>query len=173
MSEPFEGMRDFLLGWDTDIHFEDGDIKTTTGVDYIEREIFKVLSTSPGDWMASPNIGSSLDSFIGEQNTRDVGDAITQRVVQSLSSTVFPAQLKVRVVPTSKDTLTVVIELYVENYVLTRFPFQFDFVSGFRKITLRDSKVIPERSSNEYQINDITQMLNANKYYKRQKDQRS
>jgi len=172
MPEPFSAMNDFLFGYDTDIHFEDGDIKTTTGLDYIEREIYKVLLTTPGDWHASPQVGASLEAFIGENNTREMGASIRRHVERSLTDTIYPAQLKVKVIPTSESSLTVLIDIYVEGYVASRFPFEFDFVSGFKKISLRDAQVTGKKSSDNYQINDISQMTRPNKYYERQRYQR-
>jgi len=172
MAEPFMGMTDFLFGYDTDIHFENGDIKTTTGLDYLEREIFKVLLTSPGEWKASPRLGASLEEFIGQNNTREIGNIIRRHVEKSLTESIYPAQLKVKIIPTSESTLTVIIDIYVEGYIATRFPFEFNFVSGFKKITLRDAQVTGKKSSDNYQINDIAQMTRPNKYYERQRYQR-
>ena len=53
MAEAFAGMKDILLGYDTDIYFENNDLMICTGVDYIEREIYKLLITEPGDWKAN------------------------------------------------------------------------------------------------------------------------
>lgn len=172
MAEPFSAMKDILFGYDTDIHFEDGDLKTTTGIDYLEREIYKVLLTSPRDWLAAPRIGASLENFIGQQNTREMGSAIKRHVERTVAPTVYPAQLKVTVVPVSESTLNVIIDVYVQSNVVSRFPFEFDFVSGFKKITLRDAQVTGKKSSNNYHINDISQMTRPNKYYERQKYQR-
>ena len=171
--EPFSRMKDILFGWDTDIHFENGDIKTTTGLDYIEREIYKLLITSPGDWTASPNLGASLEDFIGQNNSREVGRAIERHLVTNLSETVSPAQLSVTVVPTSETSLTVVIDIIIDGNIISRNPFQFDFVSGFKRITLQDIEAGDESvSSNNYQINDISQTSRPNKYYDRQRYQR-
>jgi hypothetical protein len=172
MAEPFAGMKDILFGYDTDLHFEDGDLKTTTGIDYLEREIYKVLLTSPRDWLAAPRIGASLENFIGQNNTREMGTAIKKHVERSIGPTVFPAQMKVTVVPTSESSLTVIIDIYVQSDVVSRFPFEFNFVSGFKKITLRDAQVTQKKSSNNYHINNISQMTRPNKYYERQKYQR-
>lgn len=172
MAEPFTGMSDFLFGYDTDIHFEDGDIKTTTGLDYLEREIYKVLLTVPGEWKASPRVGASLENFIGQNNTREIGGMIRRHVETSLGPTIYPAQMKVQIVPTSETGLTIVIEIYIEGYETTRFPFEFDFIAGVKRVTLRDARVTGKKSSNNYQINDIAQMTEPNKYQERQRYQR-
>lgn len=169
MAEPFSSMLDIRLDYETDISFENGDLLTTTGLEYIELEIFKLLITSPGDWKASPQIGSSLENFIGLNNTREVGKAIEQHLQANLASTIYPAQLNVRIVPTSDSTITCVIDVYVDGEISTRFPFEFDFVAGFKKITLRDAKTTSKKSSNQYQINDIAQTTRPNKYYERQR----
>jgi len=172
MAEPFSEMKDFFFGYDTDIYFENGDIKTTTGIDYLEREIYKVLITTPGDWKASPQIGSSLESFIGQQNTREIGNAIRRHIEKSLVDTIYPAQMKVKVIPSSEESLVVLIEIYIDGEVATRYPFEFNFVSGVKKITLMDAQVQSKKSSNEYEINDIAQKSQTNKYYERQRLQR-
>ena len=172
MAEPFSAMRDFLFGYDDDIHFENGDILTTTGIDYLEREIYKILITTPGEWKASPNIGASLENFIGQQNTREIGDTIKRHIERQLTNTIYPAQLKVKVIPSSESTIMVLIDIYVEGEVTTRFPFEFDFVAGFKRVTLRDAQITEKKSSNQYQINDIAQTTNYNKYYDRQRYQR-
>lgn len=172
MAEPFSAMHDFLFGYDTDIHFENGDIKTTTGIDYLEREIYKVLITAPGEWKTAPRIGSSLEEFIGQKNTREIGSALQRHIERSLVETIYPAQMKVKVIPSSETSLIVLIEIYVNGEVSTRYPFEFDFVSGVKRITLRDAQVTGKISSNKYEINDIAQKSQSNKYYDRQRYQR-
>lgn len=172
MAELFGGMHDILLGYDTDLHFKDGDLMTTTGIDYLEREIYKVLTTSPGDWKASPKTGAGISSFIGQQNTREIGTKIKTQVEQSLISTIYPAQLQVKVIPTSEESLVVLIDIYSNGFMATRFPFKFDFVSGFKKITLRDAEVVSKKSSVTHQLNDITGKSKPNKYYERLRYQR-
>ena len=66
MAEPFGGMFDILFGYDTDIHFENGDLMTTTGIDYIERELYKLLITIPGEWKTTPTAGASPEKPQGK-----------------------------------------------------------------------------------------------------------
>lgn len=173
MAEPFSGMRDILFGYDTDIHFSGGDLQTTSGLDYIEREIYKVLISDKGDWKTSPNLGASLSSFIGQKNNRETAEGIKSYVEKSLRSTVYPASLNVDVVPVNESRIMVVINILVNGNSIDRFPFEFDFVNGFKKVSLRDAQVTNTQSSNNYKINDISKMQNYNKYYERQRNNRT
>jgi hypothetical protein len=115
MNEPYEGMRDILFGYDTDLHFENNDLMTTTGIDYIEREIYKLLITEPGDWKAHQNVGCTPNRFIGDQNSRVLGTNIENYIREGLKLTVFPGQVNVRVVPTNYDTVIIFIDILMQN----------------------------------------------------------
>jgi hypothetical protein len=170
MPEPFAGMTDVLLGYDTDFHFENGDLMLTSGIDYIEREIFKLLITSPNDWGANPQIGASPDRFIGEQNTREVGSAIKNYLQTRLRDTAFPAQLNVRVVPTDYTSITIFIEVFVQNSEITNMSFSFDFVTGGIQLLNRDERTTPVKSSPNLKVNDINSKKVPNKYWENIRD---
>lgn len=165
MAEAFTGMVDILFGYDTDIHFENGDLMVTTGIDYIEREVYKLLITEPGEWKADPRIGCTPNEFIGENNTRELGSIIQTHIEDGLKFTVMPAQVSVRVVPTDYEHLIIFIDIFVQGAEITSVPFQFDFVKGFKKLDKIDSRVTKPRSSQEYKINDISTVSNPNKYW--------
>lgn len=167
MPEPYGGMRDILLGYDTDIYFENGDLMQTTGIDYIEREIYKVLITEPGDWKSDSTVGGSPNIFIGESNTRENARELESHIQQQLTPVVSPAQVEVKAVPTDYNTLMCVIEVKIEGMEILRTPFTFDFVNGFKKLYRRDERTTPIRSSSELKINNITNMRKPNKYWKR------
>lgn len=171
MAEAFAGMHDILLGYDTDIHFEFNDLMLTTGVDYIEREIYKLLITSPGDWKANLRLGCSPNDFTGDQNTRETGKAIQQYLYNGLKSTVFPAQIDIRVVPTGYDTIMIFIDILVQNEEITSVPFEFDFINGIKKFNKIDSRVVTPTSSKTYKINDISNLKRPNKYWTQIRDQ--
>lgn len=167
MPQPFEGMKDILLSYDTDIAFENGDLMTTTGIDYIEREIYKILITEPGDWKASPLIGSSPNAFTGEQNTRETAERIKNFILEGITRTVYPATADVRIIPTNYDRVLVFIDVFIPNYETVTIPFEFNFISGFKKMNKRDERVIPSKSNKNYKINDISKMSRPNKYWSR------
>lgn len=172
MVEPFTGMHDILLGYDTDLYFENGDLMTTTGIDYIEREIYKLLITEPGDWKASPQIGCTPNIFTGAQNTRDTGKKIEEYLKEGLKTTVYPAQVEVRVVPTGYDTLMIFLDILFQNFEVDSIPFEFDFINGIKKFNKIDSRVVSPRSSVEYKLNDITNIKRPNKYWTQMREDR-
>jgi hypothetical protein len=167
MSEPFLGMRDILLGFDTDIYFEDGDFMTCTGLDYITREIFKLLITNKGSWKAAPNIGCSPSSFIGEENTRENGERLKTLVEDGLKSTVYPGQIKVKVVPTDQSKVMVFIDIYSSDNMVSIEPFVFDFVSGVYKLNTIDARTTTKKSSSELTINSTQTSRRSNQYWDR------
>ena len=169
--EPFGGMQDILLGYDTDIHFEFNDLMLTTGVDYIEREVYKLLITNPTDWKANPLIGCSPDKFVGEQNTRELGKFIETHIEDGLKDTVYPAQVNVRTVPTNYESLMIFVDITVRAEEITSIPFEFDFVNGIRKLNKIDSRVTTPVSTKNYKINDISNLKRPNKYWTQIREQ--
>ena len=167
MAEPFTGMTDILFGYDTDIHFENGDLQLTTGIDYIEREIYKLLITSPGDWQADLTLGASPNKFIGDQNTKETASRLENYIETKLRIHVAPARVNVRAVPVDSSKIMVVVELTAEGSDITKIPFEFEFSSGFRKLLRIDSATTAVRSSKKYQNNDILTTKSPNKYWTR------
>lgn len=167
MAEAFSGMRDILLGYDTDIHFENGDLMTTTGIDYIEREVYKLLITSPGDWKASPLIGASPNELIGESNTRENAQIMQNKIEDGIKQTVYPASASVRVVPTDYDSVLVFVDIFVRTQEVVVLPFEFDYINGFRKLSKADPRITQLKTTKEYQINDISKTQRPNKYWSR------
>lgn len=171
MAEAFAGMKDILLGYDTDIHFENNDLMTCTGIDYIEREIYKLLITDPGDWKANPTIGCSPNRFTGDQNTRELGKFIENYIRNGLKDTVYPSQVDVRVVPTGYETILIFVDIIIQNEEITSVPFEFDFINGIKKLDRMDSRVTNPTSSRTYKINDITNLKRPNKYWTQIREQ--
>ena len=165
--EPYNRMYDILLGYDTDIHFENGELMLTTGIDFIERELFKVLSTLPGSWKADPTIGASPNKFTGDQNTREVGQEIESYIEEGIKLVVTPAVPKVRAVPTSSDSIMIFIDLHVGNFDKITVPFEFDYINGIQKFNRIDSRTTAITSSSTNTINDISNMRRPNKYWSR------
>lgn len=169
--EPFSGMKDVLIGYDTDLHFENGDLMTVTGIDYIEKEIYKLLITEPGDWKLNPRIGCSPNEFSGSQNTREVGKKIQLHLLEGLRQTTNPGILDIRVVPTNYDTVMIFIDLLLPEYPTDTIIFEFDFTNGIKNFNKIDRRVTKPRSSPNYKVNDITNMKRPNKYWKTLRDQ--
>ena len=163
--EIFSGMKDVRIGYNTDINLENGDLMLTSGIDYIELEIYKLLITKQGDWKVSPLIGCSPNDFIGEQNTRDTALKIEQYIENGLKETIYPCHLKVRSVPTNYTSLMIFIDILFQTIEIDSIPFEFDFANGFRKLNRIDTKVQEAKSSSSYNINNISNMKRPNKYW--------
>lgn len=164
--EPYSKMVDIRLGYDTDIYFENSDLMTTTGIDYIEIEINKLLITEPGDWKTQQNIGCTPNIFTGDKNDRVTGRKIENYLKEGLKGTVYPGQVNVRVVPTGYDTLMIFVDILLPNFEIDSIPFEFDFINGIKKFNKIDSRVTTPISSTNYKVNDISNMKKPNKYWK-------
>ena len=167
---PYTGMFDILLGYDTDLHFENGDLMVTTGLDYIEREVFKLLITEPGDWKATPKLGCSPNIFSGAQNTKENAKKIENYLLQGLTKTVSPAIPKVRVIPTGYESVMIFIDIIIQNYEVDSIPFEFDFINGIKKFNKYDYRTTEPKSSNKHKLNDNVNMKKSNKYLSSMRD---
>lgn len=168
----FQGMNDIRLGYNTDISFENNDLMLTSGNDYIELEIYKLLITSPGDWKASPLLGCSPNDFTGDSNSRETGKKIEQYLINGLKDTIYPAQVSVRCVPTNYTTMMIFVDILFQNIEIDSIPFEFDFVNGIKKFDKIDKKITETRSSESYKINNIANLKRPNKYYDRIRQER-
>jgi len=166
-TEPFSQMKDILLGYDTDIYFEKEDLMTTSGIDFMERELYKLLITLPGDWKADPTIGASPNKFTGEQNTRETAKEIEIYLEEGIRLTVFPGIPRIKVVPTSLESIMIFIDIHLPSFEVLTIPFEFDYINGIKRLIKRDSKVTPIISSKDYKINNIENLKRPNKYWSR------
>lgn len=162
----YSQMCDIRLGYDTDLHFEGDDLMTTDGTDFIELEIYKLLTTEHGDWKLSQNLGCSPVKFAGEHNTRETAKKLEQYIVEGLTFTVAPAKLKVRVVPTDYDTVLLFIDIYSPANLELTIPFEFNYTNGISKLDRSDPRVTPPKTG-QYELNDITNLKKNNKYWTR------
>lgn len=168
--EPYGRMKDILLGYDTDLHFDNGDLLLTSGKDYIEREIYKLLITYPGDWKANPSIGCTPNQFTGKQNTRETAKEIKNALEDGLKLTVAPAQVNVRVVPTNESSIMIFIDVISQDFSTMSFPFIFDYVNGIKKTVIRDVKTEKPKPSSRMHNNNIAHMRRPNKYWSRMRN---
>ena len=163
---PYSMMNDIRLCYDTDVAFENNDLMLTSGIDYIELELYKLLITEPGDWKISQNIGCTPNAFTGEKNDKITGKKIENYLKEGLKDTVRPGQVNIRVVPTGYDTLMIFIDIILPNFEIDSIPFEFDFINGIKKFNKIDSRVTTPISSINYKVNDISNMKKPNKYNK-------
>lgn len=165
--EPFTRMTDILFGHDTDIHFEDEDLMTTTGIDYIEREIYKLLITEIGDWKADPTLGVSLNRYTGEHNTREVAKEMEKHISQGLRLTAAPGQVHVRVIPTGEDSVMIFVRIFSAEVEVVKIPFEFSYVDGIRKLDVADPRVTEQQTTADAGLNDIDNLRRPNRYWTR------
>ena len=164
--QPYSLMNDIRLNYDTDLNFENGELMLTSGLDYIEIEIYKLLITEPGDWKISQNIGCTPNVFTGEKNDRVTGRKIENYLIEGLKRTIFPGQVNVRVVPTGYETVMIFVDIALPNFEVDSIPFEFNFINGIKKFNKMDSRVTTPISSINYKVNDISNMKKPNKYWK-------
>jgi hypothetical protein len=108
----YEAIRDIKMTLDGDIAIENGDIAITSGEDWYLREANKRLR-SGRDWKHHPSLGADLSRFTGEPNSRDTGRRIREAVAHSLGQDAIhlPATLDIKVIPTSKETINIVVAI--------------------------------------------------------------
>lgn len=164
----YSNMRDILFGYDTDIHFENGDLMlTTTGTDFIEREVFKLLITEHGQWKTNQRLGASPVVFAGEPNTRETAKKLEQYVLDGLAFAIAPATAKVKAVPTDYDSILVFIDIYSPEALELTIPFEFSYVNGVTKLDKADPRLQIKPKTGQYEVNDITNLKTPNKYWAR------
>ena len=129
--QPFQGLIDATFSYDEDISFATGDLKTTSGIDLIKREVYKVMVTSPGDWKLYPDTGASPEEFIGQQNTRANAEKLENHLIQRLSTIVAPASISARVIPVARDAVIVYVDIDVGDLTIAHIPMNFSFINGF------------------------------------------
>lgn len=105
--------KDVYINLDTgDIEVgRDGDIKAAYGPDvFVENIIFR-LRTELGDYLLAPQCGASLRDFFGKDNTKELGDTISQRITNALTYDGFMNNVPftVDVFPLNAETIAAVI----------------------------------------------------------------
>lgn len=163
---PFEGLVDAIFTYDEDIEFSNGDLKKSSGIDLIKREVFKVMLTSPGDWRLYPDTGASPEEFIGQQNTRANAQRLENHLIESLNPVVFPANINARVVPISREAVVVYIDIDVGDMTIAHIPMNFSYINGF-VYTDFDDQVDTIVPSKNIKINKDGYLKHPNPYWER------
>ncbi len=153
--EIFEPMSDILFTYDGDVEFENGDIKLCHGLECMKRDIFKLLITSPGDWKLAPEEGASPNKFIGEQNTRDNAKKLENYLIEKIQSHITPAAVNAKVIPISRESVKVYLELNIAGLDIVNIPFTMDFINGFIYTDIDEEADIVHSSENlKYNTSD-------------------
>lgn len=109
---------DLAFSWNGDFELgSEGDLGDTSN-DYLrslKQEIHSVCASYAGDWALYPNIGAGLRDFIGEPNTKRIGQAINDRLRISLISAGLVAEedLGVRVIPVHRHRVLIIVSVSV------------------------------------------------------------
>lgn len=164
----YSKMKDVLFGYDTDIHFENGDLMLTDGgVDFIEREMYKLLVTERGQWKMNGRLGVSPVAFAGEPNTRETAKNLETYIYEGLTFAIAPAQASVRVVPTDFDTIVIFIDVFTPDALELTVPFEFDYRNGILRVDRSDPRTVKKKTGDKYAVNDISNLRKPNKYWSR------
>lgn len=89
--------------------------------------------TELGDFMALPELGSTIIQFIGEPNTASNAQALKAEILRALSADgrFMPSDLGVQIIPVAIDTIYAYIS--IQNAVsstITQFMFPFSYITG-------------------------------------------
>ena len=106
------------LRWDDNGDYtidKTGDIEDTSYDTIVstETEIKDILKSSVNDWLLYPYKAAQVKEFIGQQNTREVGQAIAARLRSALVLNKIAAidDIYIKVIPVRYDTILIVLVL--------------------------------------------------------------
>jgi len=107
---------DLEFTWDGDYAIDDdGDIRDTS-YDYLQsirNEVANIVRSELLDWEREPTIGANLSDFLGEPNTREMGQLIQDRVKTALiaAGIVLSEDVSVRVIPVGVYKVMIAISI--------------------------------------------------------------
>tara|TARA_Y100000310_G_C20475996_1_gene712441 strand:+ start:89 stop:598 length:510 start_codon:yes stop_codon:yes gene_type:complete len=159
----FSSLVDIHMSYEGDLNFENGDLKLVNGLDLVKRKVFKIITTEPSEWKLYPAEGGSPVKFIGEPNTRDIGQQIQSYLVEKISPHVIPATVSARVVPISYDSVKCYLELDILGLKVTEIPFTMDLVNGIINTDV-DEGVDTIVASDDLKFNDSESLTNPNPF---------
>ncbi len=113
MPNLFPRETDILMTLDGDLAVGgDGDFELTRGFDWMAREVNKIVRTINPQWRHHPTIGANVESFIGENNTRETASALRQEILDAISRSTLlrdGQSIDVIVVPLSMESVSVYV----------------------------------------------------------------
>ena len=149
------------LTLDGDIIIEDGDVVLASGTEWYALEVNKRLR-SGADWYHHPALGADVLQFAGHMNTRETGQLIKDTVRASLGrdAQYLPASIQVEVVPTSIDSvnLLVIAEQTGERATVNHTVIDFNrgVLQPLPNLTQKDKRPEPatpyKEPTNKYQL---------------------
>ena len=89
---------------------ENGDLEITYGDEQIAQEVLFRVKTTLGDWTLSPNIGASLERFIGEPNEPFVHAMIENAILASVTRGNLLFSPDISAIPIGENEVFILIE---------------------------------------------------------------
>lgn len=129
----YTNLKDILLTSDGDLNLlPNGDIETVDNGDALAQHVMVCLRTYLNDASTFPGIGSIIEDFIGQPNTREVGTALENEVRRAiLTSSIFDASvLRVTAVPISTQQMLLLVEPDTGNPNGGTLEFDIDLTTG-------------------------------------------
>jgi hypothetical protein len=90
-----------------------GDFKFTIGSDTVIQEAMFRLKTVAGDWTLVPSCGASLESMVGEPNSRETGESLATLAINSLTHDGFLGNSQVSVTPIPVNSSTILLMVII------------------------------------------------------------
>ena len=87
-----------------------GDLVTVSGDEELAQAVRFRLKTLKGDYTLAPSIGTSLEQFIGEENSPDTRSLIESTVSDSLTFDNLLINPSVRCIPLSENEIFILVE---------------------------------------------------------------
>jgi hypothetical protein len=89
------------------------DVQMATNIFAEKQIIYNRLMSSKGDWFLYQNMGASLETLIGQPNTRETGQKGANMIIEALTYDSFltESELRVRPVPLSATEILFYIEI--------------------------------------------------------------
>lgn len=104
-------MIDFKLTEDGELVIDaNGDLATVSGDEQIVQSILFRLKTTKGDWVLDPNLGCSLEDFIGSPNIQSTWSLIEQRVEDEIGNDSLVISPEVTCIPVDDFSVMIIIE---------------------------------------------------------------
>jgi hypothetical protein len=89
---------------------EHGDFSLVYGDEQVAQEVLFRLKTTLGDWVLSPNIGTSLERFIGEPNTPVTHALIESAVFKSITQDNLLFSPEFSAIPIGENEVFILVE---------------------------------------------------------------
>lgn len=114
-----------------------GDVLTAQGRLLREQQIRMRLGLIRGEWLSDSRMGADLDTVRGQENNRQTGDDIRERIIYALTydELFIEDELSVVVYPISREAVEISIEAVLEDGAdPTVLRYQLDMQAGLQPL---------------------------------------